>query len=711
MNTDTPSSPTAGATPTPAPPAEQGATLLVVDDDRTTRAMVRAVLARERYRIVEAADGEEGVEAAVALRPDLILLDVMMPSLDGHAACARIRAALQDDALPIVMLTAADDLASIEAAFQAGATDFITKPINWSLLRERVRYALRSGQLAREVRRARLRETAVRRIAGLGYWEWRLDTDRLAWSDEFEPLAGIRASEGVPREAFLQAVHPDDRSRLSAALDRARDTGVRLDLEFRARVRGEERVIRVMGERGERGDEADRVLGAFQDLTPVRKAEALADYLTLHDEVTGLPNRRWFLRRAAERIAAVPAGADTALVIAVVDIHRFARFNESLGEQRANQLLAALGARLRQFVDSGVLVEAARIGGDDFALALRADDASTAEGRLGQVLVALGQPIRVGAQELTVPCSIGWAACPLHGRDPEVLLTFAQEAQRRARALGRDLLGADADDTQADRRQRTLALEQALRGALERGEFRLVYQPQLDVVHGRIVGCEALLRWRAPAWGDVPPAEFVPLLEESGLISDVGAWVMEAAARQAAAWERSGLPLRVGVNLSPRQFLSPELLTHIEHALRVTGVSPGLLEFEITESLAVQDVEHAARLLQTLRGMGLKVALDDFGIGHSSLAYMLQFPIDVIKIDRVFVTHITRGRTDRAIVRAVVALSQSLGVETIAEGVETQRQCDFLEAIGVGQVQGYLIGRPMPAADLERLAREWRRTD
>lgn len=328
--------------------------------------MVRAVQARERYRIVEAADGEEAVEAAVALRPDLILLDVMMPTLDGHAACARIRAALQDDALPpIVMLTAADDLASIEAAFQAGATDFITKPINWSLLRERVRYALRSGQLAREVRRARLRETAVRRVAGLGYWEWRLDTDRLAWSDEFEPLAGIRANEGVPREAFLQVVHPDDRSRLSAALDRACETGVRPDLEFRARVRGEERVIRVMGERGERGDDADRVLGAFQDLTPVRKAEALADYLTLHDEVTGLPNRRWFLRRAAERIAAGPAGADTALVIAVVDIHRFARFNESLGEQRANQLLAVLAtAGVGRRATGGVRAAARRFRAD-----------------------------------------------------------------------------------------------------------------------------------------------------------------------------------------------------------------------------------------------------------------------------------------------------------------------------------------------------------
>ncbi|TSE38316.1 putative signaling protein [Tepidimonas fonticaldi] len=690
-------------------PDAPAATVLVVDDDRATRAMVRAVLARERYRILEAGDGHEAIAAVQTEQPDLILMDVMMPGLDGHAACAQIRLLLADDALPIVMLTAADDIASIETAFEAGATDFITKPISWPLLRERVRYALRAGNLTREVRRARLRELSVRRIAGLGYWEWLLSSDRLSWSEEFEPLAGIRAQDSVPREEFLARVHPDDRQRLHHAMERARDVGARLDLEFRIHLQSSDRILRVVGERGLHGEDADRVFGVFQDLTSIRRTEALVDYLSLHDETTDLPNRRLFLRRAAERIQKVRAENDRVLLIGTIDIHRFARFNESLGEGGANRLLALWGQRLKHHQDGGTVVEVARVGGDEFAVAIQATDGAAASAVFRRVQQALRQPVHLEQQELVVPFSAGWAICPTHGHEAEPLLTLAQEAQRRARAQGRDELGAEADDALSQRRQRLLAFERALHRALERQEFYLAYQPQMDVATGRIVGCEALIRWRSTEWGEVSPAEFVPLLEESGAIIDVGAWVLASAAQQAAAWERAGLPLRVGINLSPRQFLAPSLMEHIQSALQSSGVSPGCIELEITESLTMQDVDHSIRLLQRCRDAGVMVAIDDFGVGHSSLAYALQFPIDAIKIDRAFVTHITRGRADRAIVRAVVALGQSLGVEIIAEGVETQRQCDFLEAIGVTQVQGYLIGRPMPPDQLEALARSYRR--
>ncbi len=690
-------------------PEAPAATVLVVDDDRATRAMVRAVLARERYRILEAGDGHEAVAAVQTERPDLILMDVMMPGLDGHAACAQIRLLLADDTLPIVMLTAADDIASIETAFEAGATDFITKPISWPLLRERVRYALRAGNLTREVRRARLRELSVRRIAGLGYWEWLLSSDRLSWSEEFEPLAGIRAQDSVPREEFLARVHPDDRQRLHHAMERARDVGARLDQEFRIHLQSSDRILRVVGERGLHGEDADRVFGVFQDLTSIRRTEALVDYLSLHDETTDLPNRRLFLRRAAERIQKVRAENDRVLLIGTIDIHRFARFNESLGEGGANRLLALWGQRLKHHQDGGTVVEVARVGGDEFAVAIQATDGAAASAVFRRVQQALRQPVHLEQQELVVPFSAGWAICPTHGHEAEPLLTLAQEAQRRARAQGRDDLGAEADDALSQRRQRLLAFERALHRALERQEFYLAYQPQMDVATGRIVGCEALIRWRSTEWGEVSPAEFVPLLEESGAIIDVGAWVLASAAQQAAAWERAGLPLRVGINLSPRQFLAPSLMEHIQSALQSSGVSPGCIELEITESLTMQDVDHSIRLLQRCRDAGVMVAIDDFGVGHSSLAYALQFPIDAIKIDRAFVTHITRGRADRAIVRAVVALGQSLGVEIIAEGVENQRQCDFLEAIGVTQVQGYLIGRPMPPDQLEALARSYRR--
>ncbi|TSE29573.1 putative signaling protein [Tepidimonas thermarum] len=686
------------------------ATVLIVDDDRATRAMVRAVLARERYRVVEAPDGQAAIAAVQAERPDLILMDVMMPVLDGHAACAHIRRLLADDALPIVMLTAADDIDSIEAAFEAGATDFITKPINWALLRQRVRYALRAGDLTREVRRARLRELSVRKIAGLGYWEWHLDTDRLRWSDEIEPLAGLDAREGVSRQDFLDRVHTDDRARLNAALGAVRDDGARLEQEFRIRVRDSDRVVRVVGERGRHGDDAQCVMGVFQDVTDMRRTEALVDYLSLHDDTTALPNRRLFLHRAAQHIEAAGGGQKAVVLIGTVDIHRFGRYNETLGESGANELLALLGQRLRRAMDERVIADAARIGGDEFAVAIQAADEAAALAQWRRVLTLLRQPVMLREQSWLLTMSAGWALCPRHGCEPQSLLTLAQEAQQRARTQGRDDMGAQADDARTQRRQRLLSMEAALAQALARDEWCLFYQPQMDFGTGRIVGYEALLRWQSPQFGMVSPVEFVPLLEESGLIVDVGAWVLETAARQAAAWERAGLALRVGINLSPRQFLAPVLPGQIESALRASGVSPHCIELEITESLAMQDIDHTVRLLQRYRAAGVKVAIDDFGVGHSSLAYVLQFPVDAIKIDRAFVTHITRGPADRAIVRAVVALGQSLGVDVIAEGVETQRQCDFLEAIGVTQVQGYLIGRPMPATDLEALARDYCRT-
>ncbi|MDW8335401.1 MAG: EAL domain-containing protein [Tepidimonas sp.] len=680
--------------------------VLVVDDDRTTRSMVCGVLRRDGWVVTEATDGQQAIEAVQQARPDLILMDVMMPGMDGHTACARIRAELADDALPIVMLTAADDLASIERAFDAGATDFITKPINWALLRERVRYALRGGRLARELRRARMRELAVRRIAGLGYWQWRLTDDTLSWSEEFEPLSGIRASSGVPREQFLQRVHPEDRLRLQSGMEAARQRLGRMDLEFRLTLGEGERILRVVGERGREGDDASLVFGVFHDLTLMRRTEALVDYLALHDEVTELPKRRLFLRQVDQALTDGGEG----LWVVTADILRFGRLNESLGESSANQMLRQLGQRLRHLVDTGVLLQAARIDGDEFAWAQRVLPGQSLENALEAVLLALQEPLTLSGHEqaLRLVFSAGCAAHPVHGLDAQTLLTLAQQAQRRARVQGRPWCVAELEQTDVRARQRQLMLEQALQGALQRGEFALVYQPQLDFARGRIVGCEALLRWRSPQLGAVPPGQFIGLLEDSGQIVEVGAWVLQEAARQAAAWERAGLPLRVGVNLSPRQFVSPHLPRHVEQALAVSAVTPALLELEITESLTMHDVEHAVALLQRFRSMGASVALDDFGVGHSSLAYVLQFPIDALKIDRAFVTHVTRGRTDRAIVRAIVALAQALGVETIAEGVESQRQCDFLEALGVTQVQGYLIGRPMEPADLEKLARQYR---
>ncbi len=685
-----------------------GLTIAVVDDDLPTRMVLRKVLAKQGYTVVDAANGQLAIDLVRSSRVDLVLMDVMMPEVDGYGACAQIRLMMGDDSLPIIMLTAADDMDSIEMAFNAGATDFITKPINWPLLTERVRYALRAGALNREVRRSRLRESAVRRVAGLGYWEWDLDLGSLGWSEELELLTGVAAHRLASLASLTEHVHTDDRRRLLAVLERARDTGAKVDVEFRLQTARQEYIIRLIGERGTQGGEANQLYGVFQDVSGTRRAEALVDYLAMHDETTGLGNRRLFVSQVRGKLDELRQQPGKVLLVGTIDITRFGRYNDTYGETGANALLALIAQRLSESV-TGSGFEVARIGGDEFAIMLTEADDLAVEQRFKAITDKLGAPFRLEQQEVFLSFSSGYTLFPGHAADAEGLLKLAQDAQRQARHLGLQCFRSSTDPDEAAHQRAQLELERGLHKALERGEFFLVYQPQMAFGSSAIDGAEALIRWRHPELGVVPPVQFVPLLEETGLIHEVGTWVLQEACRQAAAWAREGLSLRVGVNLSPRQFMANDLLEVVTQASVDAGVAPQLIELEITESLTMQDVQRSVELLESLRARGFKIALDDFGVGYSSMEYLLKFPVDVIKIDRAFVTHITRSRSDRAIVRAMAVLAQDLGMSVIAEGVETQRQCDFIEAVGVNEVQGYLIGRPMPPEELAALARNYTR--
>ena len=683
--------------------------VLVVDDDVATRLLLKGLLAKQGYLVVEAANGQQAVESVRQQPPDLILMDVMMPDVDGYSACAQIRLLMGDESLPVVMLTAADDIESIEKAFNAGATDFITKPLNWALLAERVRYALRTGSLNREVRRARLREATTRRVAGIGYWRWSLDDDALTCSEDLELLTGVPLHRAATLHALAGLVHEGDRKRLMAAFERARDTGSKVDLEVRLASGQGERMLRLVGERGTQVEDVSLMFGVIQDVTDSRRAQALVDYLALHDETTGLGNRRLFQQQVSNALEGLKGDPGRVMLVGVIDLSRFGRYNDTLGVQIADRLLGLVGQRIKSSLGA-FGSEVARLGGDEFAVMVLASDEPAAVQRFNAMLAKLEAPFRVDEHEVFVGLSSGFSLYPADAANQDGLLTLAQEAQRQARRMGHASLRCSIDADAAQRQRVALELELSLHKALERGEFFLVYQPQMNFATGRIVGAEALLRWRHPELGVVPPIQFVPLLEETGLIHDVGAWVVREAARQAGVWERDGLPLRIGVNLSPKQFLALGLFDIVAHACRQAAVSPSLIELEITESLTMQDVEHTQALLQEFREAGFKIAVDDFGVGHSSMEYLLKFPIDVIKIDRAFVMNITTERGRRAIVRAMTVLAQSLGMQVIAEGVETQRQCDFIEALGVNEVQGYLIGKPMSAEDFEAMARGYRRT-
>jgi len=676
-----------------------------VDDDPTTRKLVQAVLSKHGYEVLLAPTGQDGVDTFISHRPDLVLMDVQMPGMNGFDACALIRQ-LDGHATPIIMLTGSEDLESIESAFTAGATDFITKPINFPLLAQRVRYALRSSELNRELRGVRQRQAAAQRIAGLGFWVWTADYNQLEWSDDAGTLLG-----GEPPTTLadlLTTVHPGDRNRVGQAFLAVRESGGKLDVEFRLHDDAPvgERIITMTGERAEEDDplQPARVFGAFQNVTDSRRTQAMVDYLAFHDELTGLANRRLFVSQIRDFLATPEAG-HLGLMVSWIDLARFARVNEALGESSGDALLAQVAQRLKSA--SAGSVGLARVGGDEFGLALRCRNESEAEDKLQRVVQALDQAFTVNDQEVFVSVCAGWSLSLEHGQEAEALLNQARDAQQQARLQGYKTLKASKNQN-ATRHLGSLDVEMELRKALQNNQFVLHYQPQMALRGNRIVGVESLLRWQHPVRGMVPPVQFIPLLEDMGLIQEVGAWVLREACRQATEWANAGMPLRVAVNLSPRQFMGTELFGLIQSAVEAHQTPAHLVELEITESLAMQDPDRAIELLTQLRAAGYKVAIDDFGIGHSSLEYLLRFPIDTIKIDRAFVMRVTETETDRAVIRAITAIAQSLQLTTVSEGVETQRQCDFMEALGASEIQGYFISRPLPEAALKAFVQNFK---
>jgi diguanylate cyclase (GGDEF)-like protein len=683
---------------------ERPARVLVADDDPVTRGLVSRLMHAEGYDVVEACTGREAVHCFQQAVPDLVLLDVQMPDGDGFEVCAALRALDPRGAVPIVMLTARDDVAAIAQAFRLHATDFITKPFASPLLQQRVRYALRSRGLDREVRRSRERQAMALRMARVMFWDMDLRTDTIAWSCETLPLDGDPVTAPSTTPALLDLFTAGDTLRLTNALTRAHATCDSFDLELRLTARHGGHVVRLLGGSSGSSDGSIRVSGALQDVSAARRHEALAEFLTRHDELTGISNRRGFsqeLDALLETVAAartLPKGdsatGGSTVLVGWLDITRFQRVNDALGEPNANVLLARLGRRIRSFVDEPDLV--GRVSGDEFAVALRASDPELARLQFEALLLHLQEPLAYLGGETALSWSAGVALAPTHGTDAPALLAAAEAAQRTARASGRLLSIAPLDASRPGRAALLIERESALRRALAQQEFRMVVQPQLDAQTQRIVGVETLLRWRDADGCEVPPEEFVPMLEENGLIVPVGAWCLREACRWQRRWAAEGLDLRIAVNVSPRQFSDPRLFERITTTLAETQVPADRLELELTESLAMQRPEYAIEVLSALRDRGVLIAIDDFGVGYSSLSRLVHFPIDTIKLDRGFTADLLHSRPVEAVMRAAVAIADSLGLTTIAEGVELQAQAVVLRDLGLTELQGFHIGRPMP---------------
>jgi diguanylate cyclase (GGDEF)-like protein len=437
------------------------------------------------------------------------------------------------------------------------------------------------------------------------------------------------------------------------------------------------------------------VVVVFEDVTDHEKAQERARFLATHDELTGLPNRSAFGEAVNH---AIQAGHRYGHMFTVMfmDLDRFKNINDTFGHSAGDVLLIETAKRLKECLRESDVI--ARIGGDEFIILLReVTDQSQAAKVARKILSAVVKPLTIQGHECRVTASIGVSMFPTNALDEESLIKNADAAMYVAKEEGRNGFRFHFKDIGTQSIER-LILEASLRAALERNELLLHYQPKQNLGHGGISGIEALLRWQHPDLGLLPPDRFIPLAEETGLIVPIGKWVIETACAQNVAWQRQGLPaLRIAVNLSPRQFADPELLSDIDAALHKSGMAPELLELEITESMVMQNIERAMRVLKAIKGLGVMLAIDDFGTGYSSMSLLKKFPIDALKIDRSFVREITSNSEDMAIADAIIALGRALDLTIVAEGVETAEQEAFLRARNCDEVQGYLISEPVPA--------------
>jgi diguanylate cyclase (GGDEF)-like protein len=450
-------------------------------------------------------------------------------------------------------------------------------------------------------------------------------------------------------------------------------------------------------------DNVSFALENFDRADEKTKADERIEYLASHDSLTNLPNREMFngmLRRAidsAERYR-------RQFAVLFIDLDRFKVINDSLGHDAGDMLLVEIGGRLRRALRTSDVV--ARLGGDEFVVILE----ETAERReveriAGELLSLLSQPLQLSGHECHTTASIGIAMYPSDGTDMQTLTKNADMAMYLAKEDGKNGFRFFTKEIKTQSIER-LKLESALRRALERDQFCLHYQPKIDMASGQITGVEALLRWNHPDLGTVSPGQFIPLAEETGLIVPIGRWVLEEACAQNMAWQRRGLrPVTMAVNLSPRQFADAHLLHDVDEALLASGMSPVLLQLEVTESMVMRNVSRAIKVLDAIQSRGIRLAIDDFGTGYSSMSLMKQFPIDTIKIDRSFVRDLPIDSEDQAIAQAIISMGKALGMTVIAEGVETVEQETFLRNHACDEMQGFLFSKPLPAKQMADLLR------
>ncbi|OLP18410.1 GGDEF domain-containing response regulator [Leptolyngbya sp. 'hensonii'] len=581
-----------------------GSDILIVDDTPDNLRVLSDILTQAGYQVRKAMNGTMALKAIQSLQPDLILLDIMMPDMNGYEVCQKLKADPHSDSVPVIFLSALDDVLDKVRAFEVGGVDYITKPFYVEEVLVRVQNQLQ-----------------------------------------------LKAAE---QEIRLLNTH----------------------LEEKVRERTQE----------------------------LELANARLLTMALRDDLTGLANRVLFMQSLEQSLSQAKTDPDYRFAVLFLDCDRFKTINDSLGHMVGDELLVAAARRLEALLDSSATL--ARLNGDEFAILLqRVTNAAQATHLAEQILALFASPFQLSRHEVFVSFSIGIATGHSNYEEPEHVMRDADIAMYRAKAAGKAQYQVFDTAMHAETFQ-AVQIEMDLRRAVEQQEFILHYQPIVAVNTGRIVGFEALARWQHPQWGLITPNQFIPIAEETGIIAAIGHQIIREACHQLRHWQDEGLltcPLVMSVNLSARQLIRHTLIEQVDEILAETGINPMCLKMELTESAIMENPQLAAGLFQELQERGIQLSIDDFGTGYSSLSYLYNLPMDTLKIDRSFISNVDVDGEKLELVRTIVNLAWNLGMDVVAEGVETAMQLAQLKSLRCDYAQGYLFSRPLPVADAREL--------